>query len=395
MSSSLDPPSSMSLVIAGTSCSGKSVLGRKLAHRLNRKFIDCDEYHTEEFKRSQLPATPEYRRRWLGRVVDSLRPLLRSKEPVVLACSALTHEARACLLSLDEDLLIYNLEIPYEVAMQRSIGRDHWFRGHLLEDQYQSYQIPQPHPRLRTVDGTLPLDELEKAATDWIKQQKGKRSGVDKQRMVLFASHHWGICLIHEFLFGAMRHRVDLVGIVTDDPRLDYCNAKNRIWKSMPEEWEANVVTEAARHFGIDVFSGQILDKKFRDRYVADWRPDVCLMGVFGQHVDRFLCKNTRQGFYNFHPTVATGYWPAYPGANAFTQILQDQHHQMNIAMHEVTDCFDDGPLVAFSDPIPIAPTMSCRDVLIASGRSMARFAATQMENLSRLSHLIASQGNE
>lgn len=173
-------------------------------------------------------------------------------------------------------------------------------------------------------------------------------------RIAVFGSFYRGYHVLDALLSGPIRERVEVVGVATDDPGQSYVSPTKRVWQYPHTPRERTMVADLARERGIDVFTGRVKTAEFYARIENDWRPDLCVMATFGQKIDARLFGLPRLGFFNLHPCKDDA-WPSrYVGGNPFRLLLEDGSEYCVIAMHQVDEGFDTGPLRAFSARIPI-----------------------------------------
>jgi Formyl transferase len=178
-------------------------------------------------------------------------------------------------------------------------------------------------------------------------------------RVVLFASFEFGYVAIEAVNAYARRFpgRVQLVGLVTDDPMNPEARIglKKRVWKHMAREEIVaieTVVAEAALAVGVPVFTGEIKTDGFRT-LLDDWQPDTIISCVFGQVIDRAIIERPAYGIYNFHPTDLAHGFGAGPtpaedlAARGLTSTVWTIHH--------VIEAVDAGGIVAVSPSINVA----------------------------------------
>ncbi|KAG5500436.1 hypothetical protein JKF63_03529 [Porcisia hertigi] len=94
------------VVVCGPSGVGKTTIGRQLAELLRCRFVEGDDYHSDENRnkmRSGVPLTDEDRLPWLCRLEEEVLAPCRGHGTVsvVLACSALRRRYRDTLRGMD------------------------------------------------------------------------------------------------------------------------------------------------------------------------------------------------------------------------------------------------------------------------------------------------------
>ena len=101
----------MVVILMGVSGSGKTTIGKLLAHRLGAHFLDADDFHPEENIEKMhggMPLADDDRAPWLDLLNKELRNHHARGLNVVLACSALKRSHREQLLSgLPAPQLVY------------------------------------------------------------------------------------------------------------------------------------------------------------------------------------------------------------------------------------------------------------------------------------------------
>ena len=127
------------LVIMGVSGSGKSTIGRLLAEKTDKVFLDGDDFHPPENIRkmeSGEPLNDEDRRGWLERLAQVIEV---SESPPVVACSALKASYREALSGSEFVFLDGSPELLAERMGQRS---DHFMPATLLASQLETLERP-------------------------------------------------------------------------------------------------------------------------------------------------------------------------------------------------------------------------------------------------------------
>lgn len=152
----------MVVILSGVTGSGKTTIGRRLAHELGWAFYDADAFHSEasvEKMRRGIPLEDEDRLPWL----DSLRALIQAAiargENAVLACSALKAAYRR-RLRVNDDVRLVHLDGDYALIAGRLARRgEHFMNPSLLQSQFDTLERPTPAEAL-IVDAGLPPEEI-------------------------------------------------------------------------------------------------------------------------------------------------------------------------------------------------------------------------------------------
>lgn len=150
------------IVIMGVSGCGKSSLGAAVAAQLGWTLIEGDDYHPPEnvAKMSAgIALTDSDRSGWLDSLAVELR---RHPHGAVLTCSALKKSYRDRLRAAAPGLLFVHLELSREFARQRVEQRagGHYFRGNLVDSQFDALETTHGEPDVLAVDATSPIEQL-------------------------------------------------------------------------------------------------------------------------------------------------------------------------------------------------------------------------------------------
>jgi gluconokinase len=157
------------IVVMGVSASGKSTVGRALAHSLTLPFVDGDELHTphniEKMSRGE-PLTDEDRAPWLAAIAAVLADEARYPLGVVVACSALTSSYRSQLRAASPAVRIVFLDArPELIAPRMAARRSHFMPATLAASQFAALERPDPNDRsVVRLDAALPVEALVEAA---------------------------------------------------------------------------------------------------------------------------------------------------------------------------------------------------------------------------------------
>ena len=161
-----------------------------------------------------------------------------------------------------------------------------------------------------------------------------------------------GYHVLRELLFGDLSHRVQVVGVATDDPTQSFTNSKVRLWKYPHTQDDETLVCRFAFAHDIPAFTGKVKSPEFHALMREDWRPDLVLMATYGQKIPNQIIALPRLGIFNFHHSGPT--WPSYPGPDPIAAMVNDGRKDLVLTMHTVTDVIDGGEFVAQSHRVPI-----------------------------------------
>jgi gluconokinase len=139
----------MVIVVMGVSGSGKTVVGEKLAVRLNWVFEDADNWHSAanvEKMHCGEALTDADREPWLQTLNRAIRGWIADKRDVILACSALREQYRKALIEevADHEVVRFvYLKGTYEEVDRRLRARaGHFMPESLLKSQFAALEEP-------------------------------------------------------------------------------------------------------------------------------------------------------------------------------------------------------------------------------------------------------------
>jgi len=150
----------------GVSGSGKTTLGQALARALGWHFADADRFHPPANiakMRAGQPLDDADRAPWLAALRHHLSRSLATKQPTVLACSALKKRYRKCLL---DGLPAHAVRLIYlrgsrELLSARLAARsDHFMPAALLDSQLATLEEPSLEENALVLDITCAPAEL-------------------------------------------------------------------------------------------------------------------------------------------------------------------------------------------------------------------------------------------
>ena len=146
----------MFVVITGVAGSGKTTVGKLLAHDLGWPFHEGDDFHpaanVEKMRRGEA-LTDTDRQPWL----DALRAMIQSAveigEKGVLACSALKRRYREHLRVNDQVVFVHLAATPELIAHRLQQRKGHFMNPSLLKSQFATLETAQSE---LTADASLP-----------------------------------------------------------------------------------------------------------------------------------------------------------------------------------------------------------------------------------------------
>lgn len=220
-----------------------------------------------------------------------------------------------------------------------------------------------------------------------------KTSATPKVRVAMFGSFYRGLHVLQALLQGELASRVQVVGVVTDDPTQPFVSPHKRVWQYPHERHEELMVRQCAEAASIDVYHGRVKTPAFYAIYEQAWCPDLCIMATFGQRIDTRLHQFPRLGFLNLHPCIEDG-WPSkYVGGNPFDALRQDGHRHAVLALHHVDDGFDTGALVAYSERVALPDEASVVDLHRLTAPVAAALVTRELGKLIEDAAMEASHG--
>ena len=208
------------------------------------------------------------------------------------------------------------------------------------------------------------------------------QNAAPRARVAVFGSFYRGFHVLGKLLEDDLRHKVEVVGVATDDPSQSFVSPGKRVWQYPHTQDEREMVQKLAHSNGIDVYSGRVKTPEFYDLMDQAWKPDLCIMATFGQKINATLHQKPPLGFFNLHPCI-DDHWPSrYVGGNPFQALMDAGKTYAVVAMHHVDDGFDTGALVAYSEKIAIPPNASVVDMHKLTSPFAAKLAAAEIEKI-------------
>lgn len=135
-------------IIMGVSGSGKSVVAKKIAQRMNIAFLDGDFLHPRRniLKMAEgHPLNDEDRKPWLSALNDAVFAMQRTQAASLLVCSALKQSYRDCLRQGNPNLRFIYLAGDQSTLEKRLKNRKgHFFKPEMLISQFKILEEPSP-----------------------------------------------------------------------------------------------------------------------------------------------------------------------------------------------------------------------------------------------------------
>ncbi|WP_063748984.1 gluconokinase [Streptomyces sp. NRRL B-24484] len=157
------------IVVMGVSSSGKSTIGAALATRLGVPFLEGDDLHSPENRRTMAaghPLTDRDREPWLAALTERIRQWADDGRGGVVACSALKRAYRDRFRATGAPIRFLALDLDPELAARRSAARTgHFMPPGLIDSQYETLEPLAEDEPGATVDAAGSIAETLAAAT--------------------------------------------------------------------------------------------------------------------------------------------------------------------------------------------------------------------------------------
>ncbi|WP_231427740.1 MULTISPECIES: gluconokinase [Pedobacter] len=135
------------IILMGVSGSGKTVIGKALAPKLNAEFIDGDNLHSQrnvDKMAAGIPLTDEDRFDWLNLIAKVGHDHAAHGTTCIIACSALKRKYRDLLRKDNPSMKFIYLKGSYDLIFNRISKRSHQYMpSSLLESQFNTLEEPQ------------------------------------------------------------------------------------------------------------------------------------------------------------------------------------------------------------------------------------------------------------
>lgn len=164
------------IVVMGVSGAGKSTVGRLVAERLGRPFIEADDFHRPQDLERMAggePLTDAERGPWIARLNAALHASLDAKQQPVLACSALHDRHRRALVEGLSPVSWVLLTAPADKLRRRLVTRSQAEGGvgpSLLNSQLAEMDPP---PDALVIDASGPSGAVADACISALQETGG------------------------------------------------------------------------------------------------------------------------------------------------------------------------------------------------------------------------------
>jgi gluconokinase len=156
----------MFVVITGVTGSGKTTVGRLLAHDLGWPFHEGDDFHpaanVEKMRRGEA-LTDTDRQPWLDALRAMIQSAVENGEKGVLACSALKRRYRAHLRVNERVVFVHLAATPQLIEHRLQQRTGHFMNPSLLKSQFATLETAQTELSL---DASLPPAVLVQQVRD-------------------------------------------------------------------------------------------------------------------------------------------------------------------------------------------------------------------------------------
>lgn len=152
------------VIVMGVSGSGKSSVAQSLAENYGYRYLDADDFHSDEAKAQMAAGTPltdEMRIPWVNNISAYLTDCAHSGVSCTLAFSGLRQAHRERLRSLPFKVIFIYLKGSKETISRRMGSReDHFMPTSLLDSQFASMEDSSAEADVLPIDITPPLEQV-------------------------------------------------------------------------------------------------------------------------------------------------------------------------------------------------------------------------------------------
>ena len=153
------------ILVMGVSGSGKSSLGKALAHALHSGFVEADDHHPTSNREAMTRGealTDDMRWPWLEQLATAALTM-QAQTPVIIACSALKRSYRDFLrerLGKDKLLILHAHGDADLIRARMQRRRNHFMPTSLLDSQLATLELLEPDENGVVLDIAYTIDQL-------------------------------------------------------------------------------------------------------------------------------------------------------------------------------------------------------------------------------------------
>lgn len=153
------------IILMGVSGSGKTVIGKALAPKINAEFIDGDNLHSQrnvDKMAAGIALTDADRLDWLHLIAKVGREHAHNGGNCIIACSALKKSYRDLLRADNKSIHFVYLKGSFDLIHDRIVKRSHQYMpSSLLQSQFETLEEPQAdEPDVFTVSIDQSISEI-------------------------------------------------------------------------------------------------------------------------------------------------------------------------------------------------------------------------------------------
>ena len=156
----------------GVSGCGKSTLGSYIAGKVERPFLEGDEFHSARSIAKMSAGRPlcdDDRWPWLDRLGKAIGSAVTTQGFAIGACSALKRSYRERLRAAAKTPLLFVLLEADRAELEKRLARrpGHFMPAKLLDSQLAALERPDPAEAAIVFHAYRPVDQLASSALEW------------------------------------------------------------------------------------------------------------------------------------------------------------------------------------------------------------------------------------
>ena len=160
------------IIVMGVAGSGKSTLAKALADIYGYKYLDGDDFHSDESRALMAQGTPltdAHRAPWVASIKTRLEDNAKQQIHTILAFSGLKQKHRDILRSAGlRTIVLYLIGDKQTIQGRINSRKDHFMAPALLDSQFASMEDPLNEPDVHLVEVWPTLDAVTQAAAKLI-----------------------------------------------------------------------------------------------------------------------------------------------------------------------------------------------------------------------------------